>query len=272
VKKGILSIVLAVLLLLPAVFTGCSGSSGGGVAQSDYDSLKTQLEAVQSQLAQAQQENLDAAAREQSDAALIAGLEQQIAGLRAQYEYEGLTTEELVARIIRIYHDTHSYQENIYDCNDMSADVWDILQKQGIGSLLAVGDIYNQITDIIQSDHAWVLAQVAPGDYLALETTGGYVVTRAENPAYYRCWVFRTPADVAAYQNLVAQYNEVVRLGESLAQEEVRVVDLYNASQNQAEADKWLAAHDELVDLMAQMQAELDWIHRQIDALVTVFY
>ena len=63
------------------------------------------------------------------------------------------------------------------------------------------------ITDILQSDHAWVLATVAPGEYLALETTGGYVVKKSENPLYYRGWSFNSPADLKSHNDMVKEYN-----------------------------------------------------------------
>ena len=38
-----------------------------------------------------------------------------------------------------------------------------MLKTQGINALMVVGDINTPITDITQSNHAWVLAEVSPG-------------------------------------------------------------------------------------------------------------
>ena len=49
------------------------------------------------------------------------------------------------------------------------------------------------ITSLAEADHAWVLADVSQGKWLALETTAGRVVLLQENPRYYRGWSFESP-------------------------------------------------------------------------------
>jgi outer membrane murein-binding lipoprotein Lpp len=273
-KNRIFIVVLAALVLLSLVIAGCSSA---GVDQSKYDDLATQLAAAQSQLSKAQS---DLAALQTAKTASdtgskdiqtqLADAQKQVSDLQSQYEFKGLTVEQKAAQIIKNYHSIHEYEANIYDCNDMSGDVWNILKAEGISSILAIGSIDNSITDIIDSDHAWVLAQMPDGSYLALETTGGYTVTRAENPKYYKGWAFTSPDKVADYHVYVDEYNEAVNIGRMLSTEDTVILNAYNASANQAEADKWMAVHNEIGTLVTKVQAEMKTIHDKIDALVVV--
>src|SRR5208337_4944295 len=93
-------------------------------------------------------------------------------------------TESQTDRNIRIanvivanYHETHTYSlTDLYVCGDMASDVWDMLKTQGINAKLNVGRVDQDISDIKDANHVWVLAEVAPNSYLALEATGGYSV------------------------------------------------------------------------------------------------
>ncbi len=108
----------------------------------------------------------------------------------------------LVKEIIEKYHATHTYSLNdLYVCGDMSSDVWDMLKTQGINAKIEIGNVDQDISDIKDSNHAWVLAEVAPGSWVALETTGGYLVCSNENycpvnnPRYYSGWSFDSPKE-----------------------------------------------------------------------------
>jgi hypothetical protein len=256
-KKKILLALLTALLLLTVVLSGCGGS--GGVPQADYDKVTAQLKDVQAQLADAQSKltkaQADLAALQtvkpaadtdlKAAQAQVAALQKQVSDLKAKYEYTGLTTEQKVVQLIKNYYDAHNYMEDIYDCNDMSGDIWNMLKKQGINSLLAVGNIDMPITDIAQSNHAWVLAEITPGTYLALETTLGTTVARKDNGGYYRGWSFKTPADVIKYQEIFAQYNILVDYRNTLA------------------AGNYAA-------LLSQVEQKLNSLKAQYEALVTV--
>jgi hypothetical protein len=127
-------------------------------------------------------------------------------------------TESLTERNIRIanqivadYHSTHTYSLNdFYVCGDMASDVWDMLKTQGINAKLNVGRVDQDITSIKDANHVWVLAEVAPNQYLALEATGGYSVEKADNPRYYTGWSFYNPKQLKNYQQLVKQYNDAL--------------------------------------------------------------
>ena len=63
---------------------------------------------------------------------------------------------------------------------------------------------------IAEANHAWVLAECYPGQYLALETTGGYIVK--DDPLYYCGWSFDNPREYKRFVELMKEYNIRVRI------------------------------------------------------------
>jgi hypothetical protein len=115
---------------------------------------------------------------------------------------------QTIKTIIEEYHQTHTYTLNdMYACAQMSQDVWDMVETKGINATIEVGDVDQNITTIRQANHAWVRAEVSPGEWIAMETTGGYLVCNnsricaVSNPRYYTGWTFATPKDLQAYLN-----------------------------------------------------------------------
>jgi outer membrane murein-binding lipoprotein Lpp len=289
IKKLSVTLVI-VFLLVSFVLSGCS-SGPAGVPQSQFDQVNAQLADAQAQLARAQttitglrgekaaadsdllEQTVKTADLEKQVANLqskVDNLQSQVLGLQEQVTLTGATPTETAEKIVKYYQETHVYDTyDLFVCSDMAAEVWNMLKAQGISALIVVGKIDQSISDILQSDHSWVLAEVAPGDYLALETTGGRVVTRAENSLYYRGWTFSRPADMKNYQQLVVKYNEGVSFHNLMVHEDKDAVDLYNSSAIQAEADKWMALHDELDKLIKQIEADLVDIHDEIGSLAT---
>ena len=199
-KKYKLALVLTTaVILLSFLLAGCSS----GIPQAQYEPVAAQLVKAKEQVARLQDEvkgltaQKDAANAELKTAqAKIAELQGQVGGLKEQATLTGATPAETAAKIVRNYHETHVYSTyDLFVCSDMASEVWNMLKAQGISAIIAVGNKDTAIADIIQSNHAWVLAEVAPGEYLALETTGGYVVPRSQNTLYYRGWSFNSPAD-----------------------------------------------------------------------------
>jgi multidrug efflux pump subunit AcrA (membrane-fusion protein) len=273
-KKIIFTLIAATVLLLPLVFTGCQS----GVSQTDYDQAQSQLADAQSQLTQAQgdlaalQAAKDAAAAQLADSLdEIADLEIQVSALQAQYELAGDTPAETAANVVRFYHETHVYSAyDLFVCSDMATEVWNMLKAIGIDSLIVVGCIDTPVADILQSTHAWVLAEVAPGEYLALETTGGFTVPESQNPLYYRGWSFQSPADLQSYTDLIKEYNIRVDFQNILADEVNNAIALYNNSSSPAEADKWQALYDKLIELTGDQEAILSDLMDQINSLASV--
>jgi outer membrane murein-binding lipoprotein Lpp len=205
-KKKILLALVTLVLLLSVVLSGCSAS---GVPQADYDKLSAQITDVQSKLTKAQTDltslqtdKTTVDSELQTAQTKVTDLQKQVADLKAQYELIGLSTTELVKKITQNYSSTHYYEVNIYDCNNMASDLWDMLKDLGINAKIVIGNIESPITNILDSTHAWVLAEVSPGQYLALDATDGRSVTRTENSYYYRGWTFDNPASLKMNDDL----------------------------------------------------------------------
>src|SRR5438093_12376543 len=84
---------------------------------------------------------------------------------------------KIVSQIVSNYHRTHTYiGKDIFVCGDMASDVWNMVQTKGINAKILIGNVERSISSPLEVNHAWVLAEVSPGSWLALETTGGFVV------------------------------------------------------------------------------------------------
>jgi hypothetical protein len=145
-----------------------------------------------------------------------------------------------------------------------------MLKAQGISSVIVVGDVDNAIGDILQSNHAWVLANVDNGGKLALETTAGVAYTKTEKPLYYRGRAFNSPTDLKAINDLKREYNTRVEFRNQLANEVNAAMNLYNNSSSQTEADKYLALYNKLKELKDAQEAKLLQLQTQINSLATV--
>ncbi|OGO24904.1 MAG: hypothetical protein A2144_13345 [Chloroflexi bacterium RBG_16_50_9] len=248
----------------------------GGIPQEQYQGLAAQLAKAKEQLDWSQDEVTGLRAQNDAEKAelktaqqRIAELEAQARGLKEHYELVGATSAETAERIVRYYHETHIYSTyDLFVCSDMSSEVWNMLKAQGIRAIIAVGNKDTAISDIIQSDHAWVLAEVTPGAYLALETTGGYSVSSGQNPLYYRGWSFDSPAKLKAHNQLVNEYNVRVGIHNEMVAEDNEVIKKHNQSTSQIEADKLEAVHHSLVALIKNQEAELNGIMSKIKDLL----
>ncbi len=273
-KKKILLVLVTLVLLFSIVLAGCGGTSG--VAQEKYDQALAQLADAQSQLTQAQN-NLSALQSQKTavDADLqaaetqVADLQQQVADLKARYELTGLSATQMLEKIVADYESAHFYEKGIYDCYDMSGDVWNILKAYGINSVIVVGNVDHLITDILLSDHAWVLTEVAPGEYLALDGTNGRTYTKTSGPLYFHGWTFATPADLRTNDDLKLEYNIRVGFRNLLNTETNNAMTSYNNASTQAEAEKWLAVYTKLLQLKNDQETLLNNLMSQILALAT---
>ena len=290
-RSKLLLPVIAALFLLSFVLTGCQS---GGVAQDTYDKLKSQYNEIEDKYQQAASEienkleTPDLSEELEEALAENADLQAQIDDLIDKYVLEGATPAETAEKIVKYYHETHVYDKyDLFVCSDMASEVWNMLKAQGINARMVVGDIDNPISDIILSKHAWVQAEIAPGEFLALETTGGRAVYIEENPLYYQGWYFTTPADHKNYQSSVKEYNTRVEIVNDIiieinkAQiERDSAVNMFNTMVENQFADiqlndqeeiinQWGAIKDKLVDIRESMEAELNDIKAQIDNLAT---
>lgn len=269
-KKRVLLALVAAVFLLSLVLAGCQT---GGIAQDVYDQVAEQLIKAKEQLAKVQDEKDSLQTAKSTIEAQLQEVQSTITQLQNQLSESGLagaTLTETVEKIVKYYHETHVYSTyDLFICSDMAGEVWNMLKAQGIKSIVVVGNIDATITDILQCDHAWVLAEVAPGEYLALETTGGRVIRKGENPLYYRGWYFNSPADLKSYNNMVREYNTLVGVRNQIASEVNEVADLHNNSTSPTEADKWLAVYDKLVELKESQEVRINGLMGQINQLAT---
>jgi len=190
-KSKVVLILTIIVVLLSCLFTGC------GVSQDEYDKVNAQHKASQAQVAE---------------------LQSEIRDLKERYEIVGETPTETAENVVKRYHVTHIYSEyDFFVCSDMAIDVWDMLKAQEINALIQIGDVKTGAKDITEVNHAWVLAEVSPGQYLALETTGGYAVW--DNPLYYRGWSFDNPREYKRFVELKHEFNfrvsSIKQLGEA---------------------------------------------------------
>jgi hypothetical protein len=59
--------------------------------------------------------------------------------------------------------------------------------------------------------HAWVLAEVSPGNWLAIECTGGYVVHSEEDAKYYSGLTFSNPRNYRSFLELYSNWKKQVK-------------------------------------------------------------
>ena len=210
-KKAIVIGMALVLVLF--LMTSC------GVSQEDYDKVNAQLKASQAQVTELQREYSNANADLRDSQAQVVELQSEIGGLKEQYEIVGETPAETVENIVKWYHETHIYSKyDFFVCSDMALDVWNMLKAQGINALIQIGNVETGAENITEADHAWVLAESSPGQYLALETTAGSLVWRENNPLYYQGWSFDNPREYKRFVELKYEYNIRVKIIEQLAQ------------------------------------------------------
>lgn len=137
----------------------------------------------------------------------------------------GITTEkatsrlEICEKIVKEYNETHIYQKHYYDCDDMTLDIWNQLKKKYINAKIGLGNVTVKVENLWESSHAWIIAEIEPDIWVALDGVEGRVVHKKENPLYYYGWFFDTPLEYKRYRELVAQYNDELGYLNQLKQE-----------------------------------------------------
>jgi hypothetical protein len=112
----------------------------------------------------------------------------------------------IVKKIVVDYHRTHTYSKaDMFVCADMAIDVWNMVETQGVHAIIKAGAVDKDITEIRDVNHAWVMAEVAKDEWIALETTGGYLVCPIpvtclqNNSRYYTGWNYASPKEFKEY-------------------------------------------------------------------------
>lgn len=149
----------------------------------------------------------------------------------------------LCEQIATEYSSSHTYsKDDVYDCDNMAQDVWNMLKAKGINARISVGNFesaggsrianaktvhkspdsgnlgeievpsrtysnmnVSKSSTIDGFNHAWVLAEVSPGSWLAIECTAGYIVYSDENEKYYQGLTFSNPKN---YRSFISLYRD----------------------------------------------------------------
>jgi hypothetical protein len=106
--------------------------------------------------------------------------------------YNEDATEEAIMNVCSEYKDSLVYIKGETDCNDMAIYLWNMLQKEGVKTLLVIGTPDGEHTPFAACDHAW-LACNTPDGYIYIEPTVPMVI-------YSNCvYTFRTSDEIDKY-------------------------------------------------------------------------
>ena len=101
--------------------------------------------------------------------------------------------------------DLHIYIENEFDCNDMSLDLWNMLYKEGIVSIIVIGDLDREKESFIQCNHSWIVVINSPpgSSYIslyAIEPTNDRIYTYGppRNAQYFEGFFYASPSALRA--------------------------------------------------------------------------
>ena len=154
-------------------------------------------------------------------------------------EYAQTPEDKIMAvqQVLDEYHSTHTYTMiDFFVCADMASDVWNMVKTRGINAKIVAGSVEYSISDFeteldyfLNIDHAWVLAEISPFEWIALETTGGYLVyvedpeyddgSVAMNDLYYTGYFFDNPAEFKKFITLRDRLFEVCNEANLLIEE-----------------------------------------------------
>lgn len=145
-------------------------------------------------------------------------------GMEKMLNPEQLARAKVIAEVMIDYSSKSHYSEfSETRCKQMSEAVWFRLTKRGVPARIAGGNVHTQCTRggfanyMSLADHAWVVAALSPGYWIALETTSGAIVSQKENPLYYTSAIyFDRPEDMYRFDGLrrtfVETHNKVAAM------------------------------------------------------------
>lgn len=129
--------------------------------------------------------------------------------------------EEICADVVANFVASHKYIPGTFVCVEYAAGVWYELMQKGINAKIRVGS--KDIGSIDRADHAWVMAEVSQGKWLAIEPQQGVVYP---NPGsfYYRGYDFSADGPAREYNRVVRsqedalkKYNDAVKVSDNTA-------------------------------------------------------
>jgi hypothetical protein len=108
--------------------------------------------------------------------------------------------EEICAEVVANFVARHTYIPDHFVCVEFAAGVWYELLKKGVNAKIRVGS--QNISTVYRTDHAWVMAEVSPGNWLAIEPQQG-VVYPESGSFYYRGFDFAGDGPVREHNKLL---------------------------------------------------------------------
>lgn len=179
--------------------------------------------------------------------------------------------QKVLADILSDFHKNHTYLgSGICECVDMANDVWNLVRTKGFPAKIRIGNVDQDIADLADADHAWVMAEASPGKWLALEPTAGIIVRPYQNYRHYNdrnTHDFTNAGDLKEYQNLIIEYTHTVDKYNEAAQDYNQAADEFNNStgygqqQLKPELDVKLAIKN-------MRKADLDRIRKKLTELL----
>lgn len=101
------------------------------------------------------------------------------------------------------YREKHTYIEDVFDCDDMTIDLWNLLYKQGMTSAIVAGNLDMNNEKLRECDHTWLVIIHRGEDALyqlfAIESTNGEVYAYDKNTRafeqYFQGYYYSSPSD-----------------------------------------------------------------------------
>lgn len=259
-KKQVLFGMLALLAVLAVLLAGCQPGATVTVTTTTTATASTTATTTTTETATATV----------TDTAAVQQLQQQLDAANAELatlRLQGATKADTVANIARYYNQTHTYTAtDMFVCGDMAAEIWNMLKTFDINSLMVVGSVDTGTTNILQSTHAWLLAEVDNSQYLAVECTGGYTVPISQNALYYRGWYYSNPETLKQYFDDVKEYNTRIEIHNQIVVEQNAAADAYNQNNSPSQ----LAIAEKLSDIIHSMEDTLNQLSVRINNAATV--
>jgi hypothetical protein len=168
------------------------------------DSLANQLASANTRISSLEQENanLQETIRPTEPMHNLSSEEFNISSTYWNLAWEGRDAElqRTVKETNAAYYEWHTYIANETDCNDMAVDIWDMLRRKGIISLIAEGNLEIENETFSQCNHAWLVILNSSGAAFSLEPTNGqlYFTGDSRYEQYRQFFLYAKPSDLRA--------------------------------------------------------------------------
>jgi hypothetical protein len=193
---------------------------------------------------------------------------QWLATIRAE-EAAVASNALILDRILAEYCKTNTrVGEGVFFSAESAIAVWDMVTAKGLPAKLQIGNVHQNIASPSDIDHAWVMAAVSPGNWLALDPVAQKVVYRQQNERYYSGYAFPAPDELNVSLSLLGEY-------QAAAVRRQQAVDDYNQTMAQWNAAGGYAQSGLRADLdraaaeVDQRAADLDQVGEKLTALLT---